>query len=71
MELIDFRKSKSNPLRLYGGANGTKIGIKHNGENYMLKFPPKAKFNANLSYANSCISEYVACHIFKNLGIDV
>ena len=25
--------------------------------------------NDNLSYANSCISEYLGCHIFNMIGI--
>lgn len=67
---IDFTKLEVNPLRMYGGANGNKIGILYQGETYMLKFPPKPALNPNMSYTNSCISEYVACHIFKTLGID-
>ena len=55
---VDFTKLKINKFRLYGGANGNKIGIIYNGENYMLKFPPKAIKNEILSYTNSCISEY-------------
>lgn len=38
---IDFTKSKINKLRMYGGANGNKIGIYYNDDLYMLKFPPK------------------------------
>lgn len=56
-------------INTYGGQNGTKIGITYNNEKYMLKLPPKAKSNKNMSYTNSCISEYVACHIFHTLGI--
>lgn len=70
-ELIDFSSAKINPLRMYGGANGTKIGVAFEGETYMLKFAPKANKNNELSYANSCISEYVACHIVKSLGVEV
>jgi hypothetical protein len=67
---IDFTKLKVNPLRMYGGANGNKIGILYQGETYMLKFPPKPTLKQELSYTNSCISEYVACHIFNTLAID-
>jgi len=67
---FDFTAAKVNPLKMYGGANGNKIGIIHQGDTYMLKFPPKPTRNPELSYANSCIAEYVACHIFKTLGMD-
>ena len=65
----DFTNEPINRLRMYGGANGNKISINYQGENYMLKFPPKPTRNPDMSYANSCISEYVACHIFETLGI--
>ena len=35
----------------------------------MLKFPSKAPKNKDLNYANSCISEYIGCHIFDSVGI--
>ena len=66
----DFTKSIVNPLRMYGGANGNKIGIIYKDEHYMLKFPPKPARSLIMSYTNSCISEHVACRIFKALGID-
>lgn len=65
----DFTNEPINRLRMYGGANGNKISIIYQGENYMLKFPPKPTRNPDMSYANSCISEYVACHVFETLGI--
>ena len=67
---IDFTGLKINPLKMYGGANGNKIGIIYGDETYMLKFPPKPTINSDMSYSNSCISEYVACHVFKTLGIE-
>ena len=70
---IDFSDCKRN-LNTYGGANGNKIGIIYNGENYMLKFPSNIK---NLTkqkikgeYTNSCVNEYVGSHIFQSLGIE-
>ena len=66
---LDFTGLKVNLLRMYGGANGNKIGIVYQGENYMLKFPPKPTLNLDMSYTNSCISEYIACHIFETLEI--
>ena len=35
----------------------------------MLKLPSHAPKNINLSYANSCVSEYLGCHIFNMLGM--
>lgn len=68
--MIDFtalpRKRKS-----YAGANGSKIAVVYNGEQYMLKFPPPPMKNKEMSYTNSCISEYIACHIFESVGIPV
>ena len=53
----------------YNGANGGKKSVILNGERYMLKFPPAAKLNKEMSYANSCFSEYLGCHIFNAIGI--
>jgi hypothetical protein len=66
--MIDFttlRETKKG----YNGANGGKKCVVYNGEKYMLKFPPAAKMNKEMSYANSCISEYLGCHIFNAIGI--
>lgn len=67
---IDFSNAPINRLRMYGGKNGNKIGIIFQGENYMLKFPPKPTKNPEMSYTNGCVSEYVACHIFESLGME-
>lgn len=67
---IDFTKLKVDPLKMYGGANGNKIGILYQKETYMLKFPPKATLNPAIDYANSCICEYIACQVFASLGIN-
>ena len=67
---VDFTKLEINKFRLYGGANGNKICVIYNGENYMLKFPPKTIKNEISNYTNSCISEYIACNIFSSLGIE-
>ena len=56
-------------LKAYGGANGSKVAVDIDGSVYMLKFPPSAKDNKALSYSNSCISEYISCHIVSGLGI--
>lgn len=67
---MDFSTCPINRLKMYGGVNGNKIGISFNGETYMLKFPPYAKLNPLMSYANSCISEDISCKIYKSLGIE-
>ena len=67
---IDFTNCSENKLFMYGGGNGKKIGIIYDGETYMLKFPPTAKSASELSYSNSCISEYISCHIFESVGIE-
>ena len=67
--MIDFTQCEVNKFRAYGGANGNKINIRYQGEGYMLKFPPVPTRSKTISYTNSCISEYLACHIFELLGI--
>ena len=66
--MIDFtalpKKNKA-----YAGANGSKISVIYNGEQYMLKFPPPPSKNKDMSYTNGCISEYIGCHIFESVGI--
>ncbi len=69
MERIDFTTCEVNKFKAYGGANGNKINIRYAGKGYMLKFPPVPGRNKNMSYTNSCISEYLACHIYEVLGI--
>lgn len=68
--MIDFTNSaKKN--KTYNGANGSKISIIYNDEQYMLKFPSLAKKNKNMSYSNSIISEYIGSNIYKIIGIPV
>ena len=55
--------------KTYAGANGSKISIIYNDELYMLKFPSKPTRKTDLSYTNSCISEYIGCNIYKSVGI--
>lgn len=68
MGMIDFTNCDVNRFRAYGGANGNKINVRYGGKSYMLKFPPKPRRNAEMSYTNGCISEYLACHVFEILG---
>lgn len=67
--MIDFTNCSVNKFKAYGGANGNKINVEYHGISYMLKFPPVPNKNKGMSYTNSCISEYIACHIFQSLGI--
>lgn len=69
MERIDFTACEVNKFKAYGGANGNKINILYDGKGYMLKFPPIPKQSKNMSYTNSCISEYLSCHIYQMIGI--
>lgn len=57
--------------KTYAGANGSKISVIYNNEMYMLKFPPLPGINKEMSYTNSCISEYIGCRIFESIGIPV
>lgn len=56
---------------MYAGANGGKISVIYAGEQYMLKFPPHAVKNKDMSYSNSCFSEYLGCQIYECIGIPV
>ncbi len=70
MEAIDFTKfSRRN--KMYAGANGNKICVMYEGTPYMLKFPSMAKRNKDMSYSNSCFSEYLGCRIYESIGIPV
>lgn len=70
MEAIDFTKMQKRN-KAYAGANGSKISILYEGEQYMLKFPPIASKSKTLSYSNSCFSEYLGCQIYESIGIPV
>lgn len=70
MQVVDFtnlpRRNK-----LYAGANGSKISVIYEGQQYMLKFPPLPSKNKEMSYSNSCFSEYLGCQIYESIGIPV
>lgn len=68
--MIDFTNANKKK-KTYAGANGSKISVTYNNEQYMLKFPSPATRKTDMSYANSCISEYIGCKIFKSIGIPV
>lgn len=67
---IDFTKLERRK-KMYAGANGNKISVLYNNEQYMLKFPSFAKQNKKISYSNSCFSEYLGCEIYEILEISV
>lgn len=69
--MIDFTNCEINNFKYYGGKNGGKICIVYNDEDYMLKFPSVNDGIVEQEYSNSCISEYVTCHIIKTLGLNV
>lgn len=69
--MIDFTDCTVNKFKAYGGANGSKINVLYNGTSYMLKFPPVPSKNKVMSYSNSCMSEYLACHILASIGLTV
>lgn len=66
--MIDFTNM---PVRnkTYAGANGGKIAIIYQSEQYMLKFPPHPTRNKSIDYTNGCISEYIGSHVFNIVGI--
>ena len=66
--MIDFTALPTRN-KFYAGANGAKIAVIYDGEQYMLKFPAPAPKNKELSYANSCFSDFFGCHIFMRFGI--
>ncbi len=68
--MIDFTNCKKS-MDHYSGANGSKIGVIYEGDRYMLKFPTAGKLNKDMHYTNGCISEYLACHIYNSIGVDV
>jgi hypothetical protein len=70
MKEIDFTKLEKRK-KMYAGANGNKISVLYNNEQYMLKFPASAKQNKKLNYSNSCFSEYIGCKVYETLEIPV
>ena len=55
--------------KTYAGANGSKISVLLDGEQYMLKFPAVPSKNHEMSYTNSCVSEYLGSQIFNIIGV--
>ena len=70
--MIDFTDCKINRFKYYGGKNGGKICVIYDNKDYMIKFPPvNEKVVNDNEYSNSCISEYISCHIMKAIGLNV
>ncbi len=70
MTIFDFTDlPKRN--KAYAGANGNKISVIYNEEQYMLKFPSVPQKNKDMSYSNGCFSEYLGCQIYESIGIPV
>ncbi|MCD8347409.1 MAG: HipA domain-containing protein [Lachnospiraceae bacterium] len=57
--------------KAYAGANGNKISVIYEGKQFMLKFPPLPSKNKDMSYSNSCFSEYLGCQIYEQMDIPV
>lgn len=68
---LEFSVYPQNFMKSYEGANGNKICLTVDNEDFMIKFPATPTKNKNISYANSCICEYIGCHIFELAGINV
>lgn len=67
-ELIDFSDCKKTN-RMYGGANGKKIGVFYNEERYLLKFAIENP-NKEFDYFANHICEFLGCHIFNLCQIE-
>ena len=68
---MDFTNCQRVFGKAYSGANGKKIAVEYNERLYMLKFPPSgANRPTDLSYTNSCYSEFIGSNIFNMLGIE-
>lgn len=70
MKPIDFTNMQRRK-KAYAGANGSKISVIYEGEQYMLKFPPVPTKNKGMSYSNSSFSEYLGCKIYESIGVPV
>ena len=51
MKCLDFTHLPQRK-KTYAGANGQKLSVMYEGEQYMLKFPVNASLNKEMSYAN-------------------
>ncbi|WP_127167237.1 HipA domain-containing protein [Veillonella sp. CHU732] len=65
----DFTGCRINTFKTYGGANGNKLGIYIDEEQYLLKFPPVSKNRDELSYTHGCVNEHISSSIYNLLSI--
>ena len=70
MQVVDFtnlpRRNK-----LYAGANGSKISVIYEGAAIYAEISAAPSKNKEMSYSNSCFSEYLGCQIYESIGIPV
>lgn len=67
---VDFTACERLPGRAYNGANGKKIAVRHDGDVWLVKFPPSAAEKpTSLSYTNSGLSEHLASTIANMIGL--
>ena len=59
--MIDFTNAIQRN-KAYAGANGGKIAVMYNEEQYMLKFPPYPTKNKDMSY----ITNYIPIHYYNS-----
>ena len=57
MGIIDFTDMQKRN-KAYAGANGKKISVLYDGEQYMLKFPSMVKKNPDMSYGTPAQGQY-------------
>ena len=71
-KIIDFNSCETT-MRFYGGAAGSKLAIRYQGENWVLKFPKSTKGMRRIdtSYTTAPLSEYIGSHIYAILGYEV
>ena len=70
MEIYDFDQYEIGTKK-YGGSD-TKFSLEIDGIFYMLKQPTEIRNPTKIQekYSNTCISEYLACHIYEILGFE-
>lgn len=75
MNFVNFNEHiVETKLNQYGGSERKKTVTLDDGFQYMIKFPDptrEEKRKGEISYINNAISEYIGCHIFQSVGIEV
>lgn len=63
---------KKKNLNIFGGSERKETVTLDDGNIYLLKLPdPIRELHRDISYINNSISEYIACKIFKSMGLSV